>query len=677
MKTILLNSVAVAALALGLGSAAMAQDATMGEWGIETEHVSPTVAPGDDFFTYVNEGWLETAQIQPGFSSTGGFVDLHIKSQEQVAELIAEVVAHGGAMGTPEQQIADLYAAFLNQDRLDELGLAPIQADLDAVAAITTYEDVADFFGRPFHSSAISVGILLDSGNPDRYLVHMEQGGTNLPDRSFYLEQSDRYVRIRAAYVDYIEATLTRAGYDNARAQAENLLALETRIAQAQWTIEQQRDRIASYDLQTRAELEAFADGFPWGRFFESLGIADQTEFVVETNTAVQAIAAMFRDVSLDDWKTFLTFNYIDNHASMLPRAYDDAQFGFYSQAIYGTAEQRARDQRSAAFVSGQFGELIGQLYVERYFSAEQKAEMEELVGYLLRAYEERISNLDWMDDATRAEALDKLSRFGLKIGYPDQWRDYSSITVDADNLIETVHRISAWYWADQIEALHGPRRDWEWGMSPQTVNAYYSSDRNEIVFPAAILQAPYYDPNADMAVNFGAIGGVIGHEIGHGFDDRGSRSDGHGILRNWWTEESRADFDARTEVLIAQYDAFEPVEGEHVNGEITLGENIGDLGGLDIALYAYQLYLADHGGEAEVLDGFTPTQRVFLGWAQAFRVHRTEESLVAIMRSDVHSPGQYRVNGIVRNLDAWYEAFDVREGDAMYLAPEDRVTIW
>lgn len=677
MKSTFLITATALALAAGLGNAAMAQDPTMGDWGIETEYVSTTVAPGDDFFTYVNEGWLETAVIQPGFSSTGGFLDLHIQSQEQVAALIAEVVANGGAMGSPEQQISGLYAAFLNQDRLDELGLAPIQDQLDAVAEISSYEDVASFFGRPFHSSPISLGIWLDSGNPERYLVHLGQGGTNLPDRDFYLEESERYVGIRAAYVDYIEATLTRGGYDNARMQAEHLLALETRIAEVQWTIEQQRDRIASYDVQSRDELEAYAPGFPWAPFFAELGLADQTEFVVETNTAVQAIAALFREVSLDDWKSFLTFNYIDNHASLLPRAYDEAQFGFYSQTIYGVAEQRARDQRASAFVSGQLGELIGQLYVARHFSPEQKAQMEELVGYLMRAYEERIANLDWMDEETRAEALDKLSRFGLKIGYPDQWRDYSSIAVDADNLIETVHRISAWNWADEIDALHGPRRDWEWGMTPQTVNAYYSSDRNEIVFPAAILQAPYYDPNADMAVNFGAIGGVIGHEIGHGFDDRGSRSDGHGVLRNWWTDESRADFDGRTEVLIAQYNEFEPVEGEHVNGEITLGENIGDLGGLDIALYAYQLYLADHGDEGEVLDGFTPTQRVFLGWAQAFREHRTEESMVTIVRSDVHSPGQYRVNGIVRNLDAWYDAFDVTEDNAMYLAPEDRVTIW
>ena len=473
-----------------------------------------------------------------------------------------------------------------------------------------------------------------------------------------------------------MEATFERAGIDRARERAESVMALETAMAEIHWDREQQRDRVANYDLQTSAELDAYAPGFPWGPFFEELGLQNENEFVVQTNTAMQGLAALFAETPVDVWSSYMAFNFIDNNATRLPEAYDYASWEFYSHTLRGVEERRPLDERAVGYTSGALGEVIGQIYVDRYFPQSSKDQMEELVAYLIRAYENRINNIEWMDDETRAEALAKLEGFTPKVGFPDRWRDYSNIEIDANDLMGNARRLGEWSWNDSRSRLGGPIRTWEWGMPPQTVNAYYSSTRNEIVFPAAILQAPFFDPRADMAVNFGAIGGVIGHEIGHGFDDQGSRTDGTGLLRNWWTDESRTAFEERTGTLAAQYDEYSPVEGYNVNGAVTLGENIGDLGGLSIALHAYAMYVADH-GEMPVLDGFTGEQRVFLAWAQAFRSVRTEDSMVSRLQSGVHSPSQYRINGVVRNMDAWYEAFDIQPGDALYLPPEERVTIW
>lgn len=680
MKKLIIGSACAALLTAGcasVGAQSHKGEAFLGTWGIETQHIDRDVAPGDDFFTYVNGGWVETTPIPTGFPSTGGFLELHLRSEDRVREIIQDAAAAGGAYGSPEQQIGDLYASFVDVDRINERGLDPIQDELNAVLATSSHEEAARWMGRPVHSNVMGMGILLDDLNPQRYLVHIEQGGLNLPERDYYLEESERYEVIRAAYVDYIAATFDRAGIADGRARAEAILSLETRIAEVSWDIASQRDPVAMYDLKTREELIAYAPDFPWTAFFEELGFENEQEFIINTNTAVQAIAEIFADTPVSTWASWLAFNFIDNQAGLLPEEFDQAAFAFYGQTVHGIPAQRPREERGVSFVSGQLGETIGQVYVDRHFSQDQKDQMLELVGYLERAFEERIENLAWMDDATREEALHKLSTFRSKIGYPDVWRDFSSIEIRGDDLLGNARRIGDWYWADSRSRLGGPRRDWEWGMSPQTVNAYYSPPRNEIVFPAAILDAPFFDPHADMAVNFGAIGGVIGHEIGHGFDDQGSQQDADGVLRNWWSEESRAEFERRAQILVEQYDQFSPVEGEFVSGDMTLGENIGDLGGLSIALYAYNMWLEDHGGEAEVLDGFTGEQRVFLGWAQAFRAKYTDDYLVALMRGDVHSPNMYRVNGVVRNMDEWYEAFGVGPDDALYLPPEERVSIW
>lgn len=659
---------------------AMAEgDPRLGEFGVETQHISDTVDPGDDFFTYVNEGWLETAELPQGFSSLGAFTELYLEAEERVNGIIRDAAAAGGQPGTPEYQIGALYAAYMDTDRIEELGLSPLQDEIDQVMQSQTHEDIARWMGRPIHQSIVGLGVTIDPGNPERYVISTGQNGLGLPDRDYYLNEDEPFPGHREAYVDYITDTLDRAGFDNARQRAEDIMALETAIAQVHWTRAERRDRIRNYNLMTVEELaNDYAPQFPWMPFLEELGVADQEEIIVNTDEAVQAEAQLFAETPVETWRNYLVFHFINSQAGLLSSEWDEARFAFFGTRLNGTEEQRERDRRAIQYVNGSVGELIGQVYVDRYFPPEYKAQMEELVGYLREAFADRLQTLEWMDDETREEAFAKLEAFLPKIGYPDVWRDYASLEVSDDDLIGNARRVGQWFWEDSRSRLGGPVREWEWFMSPQTVNAYYSSQRNEIVFPAAILQAPFFDPYADPAVNFGGIGAVIGHEMGHGFDDQGSRSDGTGLQRNWWTDASRAAFEERTGALGAQYAQFSPLEGMNVNPDLTMGENIGDLGGLSIAHHAYQLYLDDHsGGEAPVIDGYTGDQRFFFAWAQVWRNIRTDESLRNQIVTDPHSPAQYRVNGVVRNMDAWYDAFGVTEDDALYLAPEDRVSIW
>jgi putative endopeptidase len=652
--------------------------AALGDWGIETAHLSSTVAPGDDFFTYVNEGWIETAVIPPGFSRFGAFTELSLQAEERVNEIIAEAGAAGAAPGDPRQQIGDLYASYMNIEHIEALGLSPIQEKLDELLAVETHEDVARWMGRRGITSLVGVYVSQDAGNPQRYVLHLAQSGLGLPNREYYERQDAPFPEHREAYVRYIAETFVRAGIDDAAERAEAVMALETRLAANHWTRVQQRDREANYKLLTRADLESYAPDFPWMALFEELQVEGVEELVLNTDSAVQANAVVFAETPADVWSSYMAFHWIRNHADLLPEAFERANWEFYAHRLNGVAEQRARDLRGIQFVNARVGELIGQVYVERHFPPEYREQMETLVEYLRRAFASRLAVLEWMDDKTRAEATAKLEAFLPKIGYPDRWRDYSTASIDAGDLIGNSHRLMDWEWEDDRARLGEPVRDWEWLMTPQTVNAYYSSTRNEIVFPAAILQPPFFDPHADAAVNFGAIGGVIGHEMGHGFDDQGSRSDAEGVLRNWWTERSRAQFDARTAALVAQYSSFEPLPGLNLIGELGLGENIGDLGGLSIAHHAYQLYLDDHyEGEAPVADGFTGDQRFFLAWGQVWRNIQTEEALRAQILQGPHSPAPYRVNGVVRNIAAWYDAFDVEPADELYIAPEERVSIW
>tara|TARA_R110000868_G_scaffold5138_5_gene31782 strand:+ start:6903 stop:8978 length:2076 start_codon:yes stop_codon:yes gene_type:complete len=663
--------------ALSSETAVQAATPALGAWGIETQNISETVAPGDDFFRYVNERWLDTTEIPTGFSNFGSFSELALSAEERIDTIIADVSASDSPAGSVEQQVGDLYASYMNVDHLNALGLTPAQPGLDRIAAAQSHDDVIDLFGANGFASLFGAGVGRDAGNPDTYIVYIRQSGLGMPDRDYYLRDDERFDAYRAAYVEYMADVFAMLGEENGAERAQAVLDMETAIAQIHWTRAESRDRVASYNPMTVEELQAYAPGFDWTRFMTALEFADQDNVVVSQNTAVQSLAALFQEIPVETWKDYLALHYMHSNNTELDEAFYELDFNFWGRTLSGTEEPRARDRRGIQYVNGPLGQAIGRIYVERHFPAESKEQMEELVGYLRRALGDRIETLEWMDDETRAEALDKLAKFTPKIAYPDQWPDYSSIEIRPDDLFGNSQRISAWYRADSRARLRGPIRDWEWGMSPQTVNAYYSSTANEIVFPAAILQGPFFDSAADPAVNFGGIGAVIGHEMGHGFDDQGSQSDGDGLLRNWWTDYSREQFDARTDQIVAQYEEFSPVEGMFVNGRLTLGENIGDIGGLSMAYRAYHMYLADHGGEAPVLDGFTGDQRFFMAWAQVWRRLYTEDNLVSRVTTDPHSPSQYRTNGVVRNMDVWYEAFGVTEDDALYLPPEERVSVW
>lgn len=649
----------------------------LGTWGIETQNVDDAIHPGDDFNRFVNEAWLQNTEMPTGFSRFGSFTELYLLSEERIEGIISDAVSANGAAGTPEQQIGDLYQSFMNQDLLSELGFDPARPKLNLIAAASSHTDIADLMGQPGIASIFGAGVTRDQGNPDRYIVAMSQSGLGLPTRDYYLEDNERYQAFRDAYVEYISDVFEMIGMDSGDDRAARILELETAIAEIHWTRQDSRDRTRTYNLMSMDDLAARAPGFDWPAFWEAMEFADQTEVVIRQDTAIDGLAALFTDIPVDTWKDWMTYRYMSSNRNRLTPEFYERSFDFWNRTLSGVDAPRPLESRGIQYVNGSMGMTVGQVYVDQYFPPEYKAQMEVLVDYLGRALRERIETLEWMDDATREGALYKLENFTPKIGYPDQWPDYSSIEISADDLFGNAERIAAWARADSRSRLGGPIRDWEWGMSPQTVNAYYSSTANEIVFPAAILQGPFFDPHADPAVNFGGIGAVIGHEMGHGFDDQGSRSDGDGVLRDWWTADSRANFDALTDRLAAQYSEFSPIEGEFVNGRLALGENIGDVGGLSMAFRAYQLYLEDHGGEAPVLEGFTGEQRFYMAWAQVWRNLMTDQAMLQQLRRGPHSPAQYRINGAVRNQPGWYEAFGITEEHELYLPPEERVSIW
>ena len=660
------------------GPARPDETARIGDWGVNASEISDSVAPGDDFFAFVNAGWLDRAEIPAGFSRFGAFTELSLEAEERVAEIIADAVEADAEPGDPRQQIGALHAAYMDTDRIDALGLDPIREALGQLIALDSHEEAARWMARQGTSSIAGVYVTLDSGNPERYLVHLGQSGLGLPDKDYYQREDEPFPAHRAAYVDYIEATFERAGIDAARERAERIMALEMKIADAHWTRVQRRDREANYNLMRASELRDLAPGFAWDAFFDARNLQDIEEVVVATDGAITQLAALFAETPIEAWADYHAFHWINNHAPLLSKPYAQAHFELFSERLNGVEEERPREKQAVQFVSSRLREQVGKVYVERHFPPEYRDQMFELVGYLRQAYHARLKALDWMDDQTRQEALAKLEAFTPKVGFPDRWHDYSSVEIIADDMIGNIHRLQEWQWQDSLAKLEESARDWEWFMSPQMVNAYYSSTQNEIVFPAGILQPPFFDPHADPAVNFGGIGAVIGHEMGHGFDDQGSKSDADGVLRNWWTDASRENFETLTARLVEQYNAFEPIEGMNINGELTLGENIGDLGGLAIAYHAWQMYLDEHqDGKAPVLDGYTGEQRFFMSWAQVWRNLQSEESRRARLINDPHSPPKYRVNGIVRNMDAWYEAFDIGEDAELWLPPDKRLSIW
>jgi putative endopeptidase len=648
----------------------------LGDFGVELADMDASVKPGDDFFRYVNGHWLNTFEIPADRTRYGSFTVLAERSEKQVKAIIEEAAAKTAAAGTAEQKIGDLFASYMDTKTIEAKGLSPIQSDLDKINAIKTHEDIAVLMSSPdLQVGGVFGGFVnIDSKQPDQYAFYIGHAGLGLPDRDYYLKDDQRFKDIRAAYVKHIANMFDLAGIENATAKADAIMALETKLAKDHWERKDRRNRDLTYNKMTMDELASFAPGYPWKRAAQTAGL-DVNSLIVQEKSAFPKLAKDFADTSVEDWKAYMAFNTLSGYAGQLPKVFDDESFAFYGTILRGQPEQRDRWKRGVRLVSGTLGEAIGQVYVKRYFPPESKVKMVALVENLRTALGQHIDSLEWMSPETKVEAHKKLAAFTPKIGYPDKWKDYSSMTIKRDDLVGNIRAGNLWAYNDNISKLGKPIDKSEWFMSPQTVNAYYSPTRNEIVFPAAILQAPFFDPNADPAVNYGGIGAVIGHEMGHGFDDQGRKSDGTGMLRDWWTKADAKAFDERAAKLGKQYDAFEPIEGHHVNGELTMGENIGDLGGINFAYTAYKLSLK--GKQAPVIDGFSGDQRLFLSWGQIWRSKTRDEALINQLTTNPHSPGQYRANGVVRNVDAWYDAFDVQPGDAMYLAPEDRVKIW
>ena len=678
---------AISALALtGLLATADAQPAakpTFGAWGVDLSGMDKSVKPGDDFFDYANGTWFKNAVIPADRPSTGSFQDLQILSEKRMKDIVAGLEAKPYAQLTDEQKkIRDLYDAFMDTAQIEKRGLAPAKKDLARFASLKTADDVARAMGDPAVPADSLFGTFInsDAKRPNQYVMLVTQSGLGMPNRDYYLKDDPALAQTRDAYRKYLVTMLTLAGEKDAQKRGDAVFALETGIAKIHWTAVERRNADKTYNPMTEAELAAYAPGFPWATFFAAEGLSAKgpkgdRHIVVRENTAFPGLAKLFAATPVSVWRDFLTVHYLHNMSAYLPKAFDDADFDFYGKVLGGQTEQLPRDTRAVHLIDRRLGHPLGKLYVAKYFPPESKAKVEALVANLLKAYDADIREIDWMTDATKEKALDKLHHFTPHVGYPDKWRDFSGLDIQRDDLVGDIERSNMFEWHYRLDRIDQPVDRDEWGMTPPTINAYYTPVLNSIFFPAAILQPPFFDPNADDAVNYGGIGAVMGHEIGHGFDDQGSKYTGLGVLESWWTDADRQAFEQRVSNLGAQYDSYEGLPGLHVQGKLTMGENIGDLSGLSISLQAYHVSL--NGKKAPVLDGYTGDQRYFLGFAQIWRGKYRDGAMRQQVLSNPHSPPHWRVVGPTRNIDAWYKAFDVKAGDKYYLAPDQRVHLW
>ncbi|HEX2122117.1 MAG TPA: M13-type metalloendopeptidase, partial [Thermoanaerobaculia bacterium] len=625
-----------------------------GTWGIDLDGMDKSVKPGDDFFRYVNGKWAATTQIPADQTRWGAFNLLRDLSEARVRAILDRWAA-GKNLKADEAKVAAIYRTFLDEATAEKLDAKPIEPYLAAVKKAETHADVARLMGRSsgaFGRSFFGAGVSDDAKNPDKYTLYLSQSGLGLPDREFYLR--DNFKPQKERYQKYVAEMLTLAGWPEPEKSAADIVALESKIAEAHWSRAESRNRDKTYNPMTVTDLEKNAPGFPWAVYFKEAGIDKADRAVVRQNTALPKIAQIFAGTPVATLKAWQAFHIADDAAPLLSKRFVDANWEFRSKFLNGAQEQRPRWKRAVGAAEATMGEAIGRTYVAEYFPPESKAKMEKLVADLRAAMKARIQKLEWMSPETKTRALDKLAKFGVKIGYPTKWRDYSKLEIKEGDLVGNAERAAQFEWAFDVSRIGKPVDEAEWGMTPQTVNAYYASTKNEIVFPAAILQPPFFDPNADPAVNYGAIGGVIGHEIIHGFDDQGRKSDGDGVLRDWWAAEDAAKFEAQAAKLGAQYEAFAfpQLPGIKIIGRNTMGENIGDLGGILLGLEAYKISLG--GKEAPVLDGFTGEQRVFLGWAQVWRTLIRDDQLRQLIMTDSHSPGMIRAFAPLRNVDAW-----------------------
>ena len=656
--------------------------------GIDLTALDPDTRPQDDLFRHVNGRWLATHQIPADRSMDGAFRALHDQAEEHVRAIIEDSAAKGEAASGVERKVGDLFASFMDSDVVQAAGIAPLAEDLDLIRSAVGRDGLITALGalqRTGAASATGFWVDNDAKDPERYVVYLYQSGLGLPDESYYREE--QHAQTLAAYQPHVARMLLLGGWSASQEAADDdaarVVALEKRLAASHWDVVKDREADLTYNPMTLGELAELAPGFDWAAWVRAIGApAGALDQIVmrEPDFAV-GLAQAWVEEDPGTWGDWLAYHAISARAPYLSDELVEANFDFYGRRLTGAQELRERWKRGVSLVEGAMGEAVGEVYVARHFPPSHKARMDELVANLVAAYRESIESLEWMGADTRAKAITKLEKFNPKIGYPIRWRDYENLEIDRSDLLGNVRRANAFELDRELAKIGKPMDRDEWFMTPQTVNAYYNPGMNEIVFPAAILQPPFFDPEAEDAANYGGIGAVIGHEIGHGFDDQGSKYDGDGRLEDWWTEQDRAEFERRTAALIAQYDAYRPAQlpedGPHVNGSLTIGENIGDLGGLSIGLQAYRIALGTPLEEAPVIDGLTGVQRVLLSWAQVWQAKGRDEEVVRRIATDPHAPNEFRCNGVVRNLPEFHEAFDVKPGDALYLAPEERVRIW
>lgn len=647
--------------------------------GIDKSTFDTSVRPQDDFFQYVNGTWLEETEIPADKSSYGSFHVLYDENQIRLREIIEDAANQENKIsGSDVQKVGDFYISYMDSAKIEELGLQPLEEEFQLIEDVSSWDDLAELFAhhriigvqRPF-----TYWVGQDNKNSEEYILFFTQSGLGLPDRDYYFTEGEKFEDIRSKYVDYLTKILKLANDENAAEISNKVMEMEIALAENHWTRVENRDSEKTYNKFEVIKLSGLSPKFNWELFFDKAGIANAENVIVRQPSYLASFSNVLSKYSIDEWKDYSKTKLISSNATELSQAFVDASFDFYGKTLRGTEVNRPRWKRAVATVDGSLGEILGKVYVEKYFKSEAKDRMVKLVDNLKLSMEDRINKLEWMSAETKVEAIAKLKKFNAKIGYPNKWKDYSKLVVKPDELLLNTIRSAEVEYRRNMDKLGKPIDREEWGMTPQTVNAYYNPSMNEIVFPAAILQPPFFNMKADDAVNYGGIGAIIGHEITHGFDDQGRKYDGDGNMREWWTEEDAKSFDERAQVVVDQYSEFVPIDTLHINGELTLGENIADIGGLTVSFNAYQLSL--NGEEPPVLNGFTGAQRVFIGWAQSWRMKARDEYLRNQVLTDPHSYPKYRVIGVMNNLPEFYAAFDVKEGDGHYLPKNERVNIW